>query len=52
VPLELLAGSPSAACRASPIEVDGEPLEVASSVVQVPVAAGALQTVRVRFGSR
>ena len=52
VPLELLAASPSAACRASPIEVDGEPLDVAGDVVRVPVAGGGLETVRVRFGSR
>src|SRR5439155_1336756 len=33
VPLELLAASPSAAWRTSPIEVDREPLEVAGRVV-------------------
>ena len=52
VPLELLAAPPSAACAASPIEVDGEPLDVAGDVVRVPVAGGGLETVRIRFGSR
>jgi hypothetical protein len=51
-PLELLAATPSSACRTSPVEVDAEPLAVAGRVVSVPVGAGALETVRVRFGSR
>jgi alpha-mannosidase len=51
VPLELLATTPASACRTSPIEVDRESLEVSGRVVRVPLAAGALETVRVRFGS-
>jgi hypothetical protein len=51
VPLELLGGSPTSASRASPIEVDREALEIAGRVVRVPVGAGALETVRVRFRS-
>ena len=51
-PLELLAATPSSACRTSPIEVDAELLAIAGRVVSVPVGAGALETVRVRFGSR
>jgi predicted secreted protein len=51
VPVELLGATPSSASSTSPIEVDRGPLEVAGRVVSVPVGAGALETVRVRFKS-
>jgi hypothetical protein len=52
VPVEILGATPSSASSATPIEVDREPLAVDGHVVRVPVGAGALETVRVRFGSR
>jgi hypothetical protein len=47
--LELHAGVPISACLTSPIEEDRDPLRLDGKVVTVPLGAGGIETIRVRF---
>ena len=49
VPVSLAPRHPSAACRTSPTEEDGDPLAVAGNTIHVPIGRRAVQSVRVRF---
>jgi len=51
VPLRFVGLRPRSAHRVSPIEDEGEPLEVDGETVRVAVAARALESVRVRFAT-
>ncbi|HEY8476986.1 MAG TPA: glycoside hydrolase family 38 C-terminal domain-containing protein, partial [Chloroflexota bacterium] len=49
VPLEFPEIAPASARRTSPVETDDDPLEVRDGVVLVPIAARAVQSVRITF---
>jgi hypothetical protein len=50
VELRFEAAPPMSACRVSPVEEDGEPLELAGAAVRVPLAGRTVTSLRVRFG--
>jgi alpha-mannosidase len=49
VELGFEAAAPASACRVSPVEEDGEPLEVSGRAVRVPLGGRAVTSLRVRF---
>jgi hypothetical protein len=49
VELGFEAASPASACRVSPVEEDGEQLELAGRAVRVPLGGRAVTSLRVRF---
>ena len=51
VQLDVEAGSPISACRVSPVEEDGEPLELRARAIRVPLGGRGVTSLRVRFGS-
>jgi hypothetical protein len=48
--LDFIAAEPASACRVTPIEDDGEPLELRGRTVGVPLGGRAVTSLRVRFG--
>jgi alpha-mannosidase len=50
VELHFEAATPASACRVSPVEEDGEPLELAGRAVRVPLGGRGVTSLRVRFG--
>jgi alpha-mannosidase len=51
VELDVEAASPISACRVSPVEEDGEPLELRARAIRVPLGGRGVTSLRVRFGS-